>query len=406
MVTAGLLLAALAGGSGACGRGSEPPSATTGAVPGPRPSILLVTLDTTRADAIGPDASGVTTPSFNAIAARGRRFRQAYATVPETLPSHASMMTGLYPAGHGIHENARRAAPTRRHCWPSACEAPATGRPPSCRASSWRGGSAWPAASTSSTTSCLRGGRNAPPARRPTPRSRRSAGATRPPLFLWVHYWDPHHPYTPPEPFRSAYPSRPYLGEVAYMDAELGRLIEAFERRADGPAAIILVGDHGEGLGDHGEAQHGHLLYQSTMRVPARRGGPGRGVRDERRAGEHPPRLSHGARPGRRRVGRQPAGRVDGRGARRGDEAVSRVRLAAADHGGAGQAEGHLRRRDRTLRRRRRPGRGTRPLRGRRPPRGDARRPRRLPGAVARGGAGSCRARAPRTGRRSPAWAT
>ena len=72
-----------------------------------RPSILLVTLDTTRADAIGPEAKGVDTPAFNALAARGKRFRHAYATVPETLPSHSSMMTGLYPAGHGVHENAR-----------------------------------------------------------------------------------------------------------------------------------------------------------------------------------------------------------------------------------------------------------------------------------------------------------
>src|ERR1700742_198980 len=69
---------------------------------GRRPSILLVTLDTTRADAIGPDATGVQTPAFNALAARGRRFRQAYATVPETLPSHSSILTGLYPAGHGV----------------------------------------------------------------------------------------------------------------------------------------------------------------------------------------------------------------------------------------------------------------------------------------------------------------
>ena len=75
--------------------------------PAARPSILLVTLDTTRADAIGPGAKGIETPAFNALAARGRHFRQAYATVPETLPSHISMMTGLYPGGHGVHENAR-----------------------------------------------------------------------------------------------------------------------------------------------------------------------------------------------------------------------------------------------------------------------------------------------------------
>src|SRR5882724_4584864 len=80
---------------------------------GARPSILFVTLDTTRADAIGPEAVGIETPSFNALAARGRRFRWAYATVPQTLPSHTSMMTGLYPAGHGVHENARHVADTQ-----------------------------------------------------------------------------------------------------------------------------------------------------------------------------------------------------------------------------------------------------------------------------------------------------
>src|SRR5262245_65516695 len=73
----------------------------------PRPSILLVTLDTTRADAIGPGAAGVETPVFDDLAGRGRRFRRAYASVPETLPSHASMLTGLYPAGHGVRENGR-----------------------------------------------------------------------------------------------------------------------------------------------------------------------------------------------------------------------------------------------------------------------------------------------------------
>src|SRR5438045_8304112 len=73
----------------------------------PRPSILLVTLDTTRADAVGPDQQNAETPSFNALAARGRYFTQAYAAVPQTLASHGSMMTGLYPAGHGVHENGR-----------------------------------------------------------------------------------------------------------------------------------------------------------------------------------------------------------------------------------------------------------------------------------------------------------
>src|SRR3982751_778767 len=83
-------------------RQPQPPATTAS-----RPSILLVTLDTTRADAAGPGAKGIDTPAFNARAARGRYFRQAYAAVPETLPSHTSMLTGLYPAGHGVHENGR-----------------------------------------------------------------------------------------------------------------------------------------------------------------------------------------------------------------------------------------------------------------------------------------------------------
>ena len=102
MLRIAALIVAMAAVSGC----TNPPDGSTSQAPA-RPSILLVTLDTTRADAVGPEAGGIDTPSFNALAARGRRFRQAYATVPETLPSHSSIMTGLYPAGHGIHENAR-----------------------------------------------------------------------------------------------------------------------------------------------------------------------------------------------------------------------------------------------------------------------------------------------------------
>ena len=268
------MLAALAAGAGGCGRESAQTSASLGTAAVPQPSILLVTLDTTRADAIGPDAKGMTTVSFNAVAARGRLFQQAYSTVPETLPSHASLMTGLYPAGHGVHENARHlpdATPVLAERLRQA------GYRTAAYVSSFvlakrfgldRGFDVYDDA--------LAVGRQDRTATEVTDAALaeldRSAAA---PLFLWVHYWDPHHPYTPPEPFRSAHRGSPYLGEVAYMDAELGRLVDAFERRAKGPSAIIIVGDHGEGLGDHGEAQHGNLLYQSTMRVPLVLAGPG-----------------------------------------------------------------------------------------------------------------------------------
>ena len=259
--------------AGGCGS-SQPAASRPASPPAVRPSILLVTLDTTRADAIGPEAVGLQTPAFNAIAARGLRFRQAYATVPETLPSHVSMMTGVYPASHGIHENARSLSPNQ----PLAAER-------------LRGAGYRTAAFVSSFTLDRRFGLargfdtydDALPAGQAERSSRDTTEAAlaylnqaiAQPAFIWVHYFDPHYPYAPPEPFRSQFAAKPYLGEVAAMDAQLGRLIAAFERRAPGPVAMVIVGDHGEGLGDHGEAQHGNLLYQSTVHVPLVILGPG-----------------------------------------------------------------------------------------------------------------------------------
>lgn len=256
---------ALAVAVGACGGGSQPPDSSS--VRAPRPSILLVTLDTTRADAIGPDAVGVETPVFNALAGRGRRYTQAYAPVPETLPSHASMLTGLYPGGHGVHENGRF-----------------VGRSHTLLAERLKQAGYQTAAFVSSFSLARRFGLargfdlyddDQPvaglerTARETTDRAVAFLAQPRTgPLLFWVHYFDPHAPYEPPEPFRTRYAARPYLGEVAAMDEQLGRLVKAFEDRAPGPAAIIVVGDHGEGLGDHGESGHGALVYQSTMHVP------------------------------------------------------------------------------------------------------------------------------------------
>src|SRR5258708_7532672 len=96
----------------ACGKADEV-EWTSAANTGMRPNIVFITLDTTRVDAIGPEAVGIETPSYNALAKRGIRFRQAYCTVPQTLPSHTSMLTGLYAGGHGVHENARNVPPDR-----------------------------------------------------------------------------------------------------------------------------------------------------------------------------------------------------------------------------------------------------------------------------------------------------
>ena len=170
-----------------------------------RPSILLVTLDTTRADAIGPEAAGVETPAFNALAQRGRRFRQAYATVPETLPSHASMMTGLYPAGHGVHQNARPLAAT----YPVLAE--------KLRGAGYRT-AAFVSAFVLARRFGLARGFDVYDDALPAGRAERArdgddgagagviGGHAGQPLFLWVHYFDPHAPYAAaravPQPLR------------------------------------------------------------------------------------------------------------------------------------------------------------------------------------------------------------
>lgn len=231
------------------------------------PSILLVTLDTTRADAVGPEQSNAETPAYNALAARALRFRYAYATVPQTLPSHGSMLTGLYPAGHGVHENGRYFSDRVPMLAAKLKEAGyATGAFVSAFAVARRFGLGRGFDVYDDDFGADRAER---PANETTDHAVawlvKQTGST----FIWVHYYDPHYPYTPPAPFAG------YYGEVAFMDQQLGRLADAFERRVKGPAAIIVVADHGEGLGEHGEQQHGNLLYQSTMQVPLLVIGPG-----------------------------------------------------------------------------------------------------------------------------------
>ena len=242
--------------------------------PVPRPSILLVTLDTTRFDSVGPDAKDVQTPAFNALAARGRRYLQAYAAVPETLPSHSSLMTGLYPGGHGVHENARYLPATL----PVVAEQLHT--------AGYRT-SGFVSSFILARRFGLSRGFDVYDDTLPTGSNERSSRATTDaaiadltqssdkPRFVWVHYYDAHAPYEPPEPYRSQYRAHPYLGEIAAMDEQLGRLAQAFQQRANGPIAVVVVADHGEGLGEHGEAQHGSLLYQATMHVPLVIIGPG-----------------------------------------------------------------------------------------------------------------------------------
>ena len=233
----------------------------------PQASILLITLDTTRADSLGIETDRVKTPNMDALAGRGVYFNQAYSVTPTTLPSHTSMLTGLYPADHRIRENGRMvdkeldllAARLKARGYDTA--AFVSGFPLASQFGLSRGFNHYDDTFVSDATERI--------ASDTTDLAvtwlEDKAGLH----FMWVHYFDPHEPYEPPEPFRSLYPDAPYLGEIAYMDRELGRLIMAFEAQNQGrPWKVVIVGDHGEGLGDHGEVLHGNLLYQSTMRVP------------------------------------------------------------------------------------------------------------------------------------------
>lgn len=255
----------------ACGDGRPPVATRTAVDAATLPSLLLVTLDTTRADAVAPEAPAGATPHLAALFARGVRFTNAYSTVPTTLPAHASILSGLYPAGHGVHENGRRlssqvpllAERLRDKGYTTA--AFVSGYPLERQFGLARGFERY--------DDEFAAGRNERTAAETTDRALAwLASPSEPsdrPRFLWVHYYDPHEPYAPPEPFRSRFPADPYLGEVAYMDSELGRLVENFEKSAhEREFRALFVGDHGEGLGDHGEALHGNLLYQAVMRVP------------------------------------------------------------------------------------------------------------------------------------------
>lgn len=272
-----LAIALVVGGCGSEPR-AEPPAAGAG-----RPSILLVTLDTTRADAIGPRAAGATAPHLSALAERGQWFAQAYSTAPMTLPAHSSMMTGLYPAGHGVHENARHLRPDQ----PLLAER--------LRQAGYRTAAFVSGVPLDGRFGLARGFDEYDHEMGPGG-AERAAGATTDqalawlvesgsgPFFLWVHYFDPHDPYEPPEPFRSRYEATPYLGEIAYMDQEFGRLLAGFDVRCgEGDCNILVAGDHGEALGEHGEQLHGRLLYQGVMRVPLIAAGAGvaAGERDD-----------------------------------------------------------------------------------------------------------------------------
>ena len=232
--------------------------------------MLLVTIDTLRADrvAVYGDAQA-RTPQLDALARGGVLFEHAYSPVPLTLPAHASILTGLLPPQHGVRGNGSFALGAAPRTLAEALRGKglATGAfvgafPLARRFGLDRGFDAYDDAFE-----------RAPGLHFEFPERRADRvvaaalawlGRTPGPVFAWVHFYDPHAPYDPPEAFREA---DAYRGEVAFADAMLGRLLEAWERRP-GPSLVAVTSDHGEAFGEHGEVSHGLFVYDTTLQVP------------------------------------------------------------------------------------------------------------------------------------------
>jgi arylsulfatase A-like enzyme/Flp pilus assembly protein TadD len=266
-----------------CTPGRAPSSA------GPRADVLLITIDTLRADHATPELM----PSLTSLAAQGLRFTSARTVAPLTLPAHTSLMTGLYPPRHGVRLN--------------GAQGPAAETPTLARA--FRAAGYDTAAFIGAFVLDRRFGLaegfdryNDRVPRRQAAMDRLEAerrgavvvdaaiewltSAERKsdrPLFVWVHLYDPHAPYDAPAPAAARAGGQPYRGEVAYADEQVGRLLAALGSLKRADPIVVVVGDHGESLGEHGEPGHGMLLYEGAVRIPLVVAGPGvpHGQRDD-----------------------------------------------------------------------------------------------------------------------------
>ena len=243
-----------------------------------RPNVILITIDTVRADHLGCyGAQGVSTPTLDALAHDGIVFERAIAQVPLTFPSHASIMTGLYPFQTGAQDFTSPPLDSRFRTIAQALREHgyATGAVVSSFAldHSWglaRGFDFYDDAFSQESYNKRELGLVERKAEESVTHALSWLRRTpKRPFFLWLHLYDPHSPYDPPEPFHSKFADRLYDGEIAYADQQLGRLIEWLKnaRLYDG-TLLVVASDHGESLGDHGEKEHGFFLYNSTLRVP------------------------------------------------------------------------------------------------------------------------------------------
>ncbi len=260
-------------------------------------NVVVITLDTVRADHLHCYGNKkIQTPNIDALAQQGVLFEKAVAQTPLTQPSHASIFTGTNPNVNGVRNtggfalqpsSVTLATILQKHGWNTAAfvsssvleklfgfsqgfsvyddQMPETGKDNGQPVAVRRA-----ALTVDHALAWL------------------NAQSTRP-FFVWVHFYDAHQPYHPPEQFRKQYPNDLYDAEIAYDDQQLGRFLDAVRKKSPaGKTLIVLLADHGESLGDHGEYEHGVFLYDSTVRIPWIMVGPGipAGVRIQQQARE------------------------------------------------------------------------------------------------------------------------
>ncbi len=253
-----------------------------------RTNVILISLDTTRADHLGCYGSeSVRTPNIDALAARSLRFERCFAPVPITLPSHTSMLTGLYPLRHSVRDNGTFRLP--EHIPTLATVLGDAGWrtigvigafPLTARFGLARGFDVWDEELIERQQELLPLAFDQRPADRVTRAAlRHLERLEREPFFLFVHYFDPHRPWQAPALYGERYRGSPYGAEIAFTDAWVGRLLEGV--RAMGlldRTLVVFTADHGEGLRDHEEETHSYLLYNETVRVPLLLAAPGVGA--------------------------------------------------------------------------------------------------------------------------------
>src|SRR6266851_2140908 len=248
------------------------------AVGTPSPNVVVITIDTLRADHLGCYGDQqIRTPNIDSLAADSVRFERAYTPVPVTLPAHTVLFTGTYPLLSGIHDfSANKLSPAQ----PTLASV--------LKEQGYTTGAVIGSAVLDSRFGLNRGfdfyydhfdfnrlqESNLEEMERP---GNLVADVTLDWLsknyskkfFLWMHLYDPHYPYRPPAPYGEEYKDSPYDGEIAFADAQVGRLIRFLKSKGlYANTLIVLSGDHGEGLGEHGEKTHGFFIYNATLHVP------------------------------------------------------------------------------------------------------------------------------------------